>query len=183
MDNQEIEETQGTDEQDTGSTKSETVTEGKEGEETTPDKKNKSNFNSLYKKTKELEALNASKDKELADANAELKEWRELNPEEDGEFKANKNSEALELKVFWLENPDAKPHLEAIKETMKEYGITEAKAWKLVKIDLPEESKTTTEFSVWKNAVNTKDLSKVSADDALKLSPEKQREWRRINLK
>jgi hypothetical protein len=31
---------------------------------------------------------------------------------------------------------------------MKEYGVTEAKAWKLVKVDLPEESTTTTEFSI-----------------------------------
>tara|TARA_R110000851_G_scaffold96172_1_gene208679 strand:- start:14148 stop:14312 length:165 start_codon:yes stop_codon:yes gene_type:complete len=34
----------------------ETTEEGTEGEETTPNKKNKSNFNSLYKKTKELES-------------------------------------------------------------------------------------------------------------------------------
>ena len=52
----------------------------------------------------------------------------------------------------------------------------------IYKVDLPEESKTTTEFNIWKNKIGTKDLSKVSAEDALKLSPEKQREWRKINL-
>ena len=160
----------------------ETTEEGNEGGETTPNKKNKSNFNSLYKKTKELETALTWKDKELANALAELKEWQDLNPEEDQEIKTNKKSEGLELKVFWLENPDAKPHLEAIKETMQEYGCSEAKAWKLVKVDLPVESKTTTDFNVWKSNVSTKDLSKVSAEDALTLSTEKQREWRKVNL-
>ena len=100
MEDQEFEETQGTDESTTDSVNDETVGEGDNGEETTPNKKNKSNFNSLYKKTKELEALNATKDKELADALAELKEWQELNPEADAEIKTNKKSEGLELKVF-----------------------------------------------------------------------------------
>jgi hypothetical protein len=100
MGNQETEETQVIDESTVDSTESETTGEGNEGEETTPNKKNKSNFNNLYKKTKELESSLTAKDKELADALAEIKEWQDLNPEEEGEFKANKNATALELKVF-----------------------------------------------------------------------------------
>ena len=178
MENQEI-----LDELSNDSIEDETLEEGNEEEETTPNKnKNKSNFNNLYKKAKELESSLSERDRLLAEKEAELEEWRNLNPEVDREIKTNKNSEALALKVFWLENPEAKPHLKAIQEAMKDYSISEEKAWKLVKIDLPEESKTTTEFSIWKSTVNTKDLSKVSAEDALKLSPEKQREWRKINM-
>ena len=59
----------------------EIVETGEEEKETTPNKKNKSNFNSLYKKTKELEKLLESRDEELATKTAELREWEELNPE------------------------------------------------------------------------------------------------------
>lgn len=176
MENQEI------DELSNDSVEDETLENGEEGEEQTPDKKNKSNFKNLYKKTKELESTLSEKDKELAEAKAELEEWKKLNPELEEEKQNNKKSESMELKIFWLENPEAKPHLEEIRNTMKEYGVDYEKAWKLVKVDLPEESKTKTDFNIWKSNVNTKDLSKVSAKDALNLSPEKQREWRKINL-
>lgn len=148
MDNQEIEETQEIDESSTDSTNSETVEEGKKGEETTPNKKNKSNFNSLYKKAKELETSLTAKDKELADAKAELEEWRNLNPEQEEENQSNKQVDDLKLSINLLKTPDAEPHLEEIQNTMKEYGCDFKKAWKLVKVDLPEESKSTTEFSI-----------------------------------
>jgi len=182
--NQEIEETQEIDEYTDDSIVTDEISEEGEEEETTPNKKkNKSNFNSLYKKTKELETSLTDKEKELEAANAELEEWRNLNPDVEEERQENKKVSNLELSIFALKNPEAEPHLEAIKETMKEYSCNEAKAWKLVKVDLPEESKTTTDFNVWKGKISTKDLSKVSPEDALKLSPEKQREWRKINLK
>lgn len=170
------------DELSNDSVNDEILEEGEEGEETTPNKKNKSNFNSLYKKARDLEKSLTAKDEELANAKAELEEWRNLNPDADEEIKTKKNYQAQELRIFGLENPEAKPHLEDIQAVMKEYGINESKAWKLVKIDLPEESKTTTDFAIWKTAVNSKDLSKVSAEDALKLSPEKRREWRALHL-
>ena len=71
-----------------------------EEEETTPNKKNKSNFNSLYKKTKELESSLTNKDKELANALAELEEWRNLNPEVNEDIRKNKTTEAQELRIF-----------------------------------------------------------------------------------
>ena len=182
MEDQEFEETQWTDELSDDSTTSEISEEGN-GEETAPNKKNKSNFNNLYKKAKELENSLTAKDEELANAKAELEEWRNLNPEIEGENQKSKEVDSLKLSIELLKTPDAEPHLKEVQKTMKEYGCDFKKAWKLVKMDLPEESKTTTEFSIWKNAINTKDLSKVSATDALKLSPEKQREWRRLNLK
>lgn len=181
--NQEVEETQKIDESSTDSTNSETVEKGNEEEETTPNKKNKSNFNSLYKKAMKLETSLTARDKELADAKAELEEWRNLNPEQEEENQSNKEVDSLKLSIDLLKTPEAEPHLKEVQATMKEYGCNFNKAWKLVKVDLPEESKSTTEFNIWKNVINTKDLSKVSPEDALKLSPEKQREWRKINLK
>lgn len=173
---------QETDELSNDSVNDEILEEGNEEEETTPNKKNKSNFNSLYKKAKELESSLSEKDRLIAEKEAELEEWRKLNPSIEEWKQNNKKSENLELKIFWLENPDAKPYLEDIKNIMKEYNISSEKAWKLVKIDLPEESKSKTDFNIWKTTVFSKDLSKVSAEDALKLTPEKQREWRKINL-
>lgn len=172
------------DEQDFGSSEdTETEEQGEEGEETTPNKnKNKSNFNNLYKKTKELEKSLASKDEELADALAELEEWRNLNPEVQEEKKSKEELSKIEEKVFTLENPDTKPYLKEIRATMKEYNCDYQKAWKLVKIDLPEESKTKVDFNIWKTTVSNKDLSKVSAEEALNLPPDKQREWRKLHL-
>jgi len=158
------------------------ISEEGKGEVTTPNKKNKSNFNSLYKKAKELETSLTAKDEELASAKAELEEWRNLNPEIDGENKSSKEVDNLKLSIELLKTPEAEPHLKEIQNTMKEYKCDFKKAWKLVKVDLPEESKSTTEFNIWKNNNISKDLSKVSPEDALKLSPEKQREWRKVNL-
>jgi hypothetical protein len=96
MENQEI-----LDELSNDSIEDETLEEGNEEEETTPNKnKNKSNFNNLYKKAKELESSLSERDRLLAEKEAELEEWRNLNPEVDREIKTNKNSEALALKVF-----------------------------------------------------------------------------------
>lgn len=160
----------------------ETLEEGNEEEETTPGKKNKSNFSNLYKKAKELESSLSEKDRLLAEKEEELEALRNSDPDAVEEIKKGKEVDDLRFSIFTLENPDAKPHLDAIKAIMKEYGIDNTKAWKLVKMDLPEESRTKTDFSIWKTSFSTKDLSKVSPEDALKLSPEKQREWRAINL-
>ena len=161
----------------------EIVETGEEEKETTPNKKNKSNFNSLYKKTKELEKLLESRDEELATKTAELREWEELNPELEEDNKSNKEVDNLKISIFTIKNPDSEPHLKEIKKVMKEYNIDISKAWKLVKIDLPEESKTTTDFDIWKNNVSKKDLKKVTPEEALKLPSDKQREWRKIHLK
>lgn len=162
----------------------ETEEEGNEEEETTPNKnKNKSNFNNLYRKTKELENSLSAKDEELANALAELEEWRNLNPEIEENKKSNKEVDDLKLTVFTIKNPESEPYKKEILNTMREYWITDFnKAWKLVKVDLPEESKTKTDFSIWKTSISTKDLSKVSAEEALNLPLDKQREWRKIHL-
>lgn len=178
-----MEKNQEIDELANDSVKDEILENGVKEDKITLNKKNKSNFNSLYKKTKELESSLSEKEKLIAEKDKELEEWRNFNPEIVDEKKSKNNSKIMELKIFWLENPEAKPHLEVIKETMEEYGVDYNKAWKLVKVDLPEESITKKDFDFSKSNIKMKDLSKISPSDALKLSPEKQREWRKINLK
>jgi hypothetical protein len=150
-------------------------------EEPTSSKKSNSNFKALYKAKKELETQLSDKDQKLADALAELEEWRNLNPEYSEDLKSNKKVSTLEQDIFVLKNPDAEPHIKAIKETMDEYNCDFKKAWKLVKVDLPEESKTTKEFSL-NNKVNLKkDLSKITPEEAMELPKDKRREWRKVH--
>lgn len=185
MDNQEIEETQEIDELDTDSiVEDEIVDNGEEEKKTAPDKKkNKSNFNNLYKKTKELEKLLESKEEELASKTASLKEWEDLNPEIKEDKKNNEEVDNLKVSIFTIKNPESEPHLTEIQKVMKDYNIDIDKAWKLVKIDLPEESKTKTDFDIWKNNISKKDLKNVTPEEALKLPKDKQREWRKLHLK
>lgn len=154
--------------------------ENGEGLDNKPNK-NKSNFKELYKKTKEQEKALLEKEERLASLEAELNEWRNLNPELADNLKANKEISDINEKIFVLENAEAKPHLKEIKQTMKEFNVWYEKAWKLVKVDLPEESITKNDFSIWKTNVNKKDLSKVTPEEALELPKEKRREWRKIH--
>tara|TARA_R110000868_G_scaffold130901_1_gene340820 strand:+ start:4682 stop:4972 length:291 start_codon:yes stop_codon:yes gene_type:complete len=95
--------------------------------------------------------LNSSKDEELANLKASLKEWEELNPEIEDEKKSNREVDSLKVSIFTLKNPESEPHLKEIQSVMREYNIDISKAWKLVKVDLPEESTTTTDFNISKN--------------------------------
>lgn len=154
--------------------------ENGEGLDNKPNK-NKSNFKELHKKTKVQEKALLEKEERLASLEAELTEWRNLNPELADILKANKEISDINEKIFVLENAEAKPHLKEIKQTMKEFNVWYEKAWKLVKVDLPEESITKKDFSIWKTNVNKKDLSKVTPEEALELPKEKRREWRKIH--
>lgn len=156
--------------------------ESGEEENKTSAKKNNSNFKALYKSNKEKETLLAERESELEEAREELKQWRELNPDTVEDLNSKKDIDSMKEEIFTTKNPDAEPHLKEIRKTMLDYNMDLKTAWKFVKMDMPEESKSNSEFNIWKNAISTKDLSKVSPEDALNLSPEKQREWRKINL-
>lgn len=136
------------DELSNDSVNDEILEEGNEEEETTPGKKNKSNFNNLYKKAKELESSLTEKDRLLAEQSEELEALRNSDPDAVEEMKKGKEVDDLKLSLFTLKNPDAEPHMQAIKDTMKEYGISDTKAWKLVKMDLPTESKSKNDFNI-----------------------------------
>lgn len=158
-----------------------------ENEKTTPDKnKNTSNFKALYKAKKELESELASKDDELARTKAELEEWRKLNPEISENFKEKKDLSSMQEELFYVKNPDAENYAKQIQKTIKEYNLPNnkdwyKKAWNLVKSEIPEESKTKTDFNIWKKSIIKKDLKDVTPEEALELPKEKKSEWRKIH--
>ena len=74
------------------------------------EKKNKSNWKKVSEQAKKAKILEA----ELAKAQAELEAWRSENPDIIKEAIAPNSTEKLEKKLFLIENPDAKEHLERI---------------------------------------------------------------------
>lgn len=145
--------------------------------------KNESNFKKLYKSNKEKEKALAEKEALIAEQARELQEWRELNPDYVAEKSSNKSIESMEIKVFGLENPEAKQHLDEVKATAKTYWLPLEKAWKLVKADLPTPSESTSDFDL-KSSPNKvkKSMKDVTAEEALKLTSAQQAEWRKIHL-
>ena len=185
MNNQEIEETQDIDELVTDSANSEIET-NESGEddnnEASTKKSNNSNFKALYKSNKEKEALLAQREQELSEAQEELQQWRELNPDTVEDLSSKKDIDSMKEEIFTTKTPEAEPHLKEIRETMKEYSMDLKTAWKFVKMDLPEESKTKTDFNVSKTkAPKETDLTKISPEDALNLSKEDRAKWRAAN--
>ena len=145
--------------------------------------KNESNFKKLYKSNKEKEKALAEALAEKAELARELKEWRELNPDIAWEKSSSKSNEALELKVFGLENPEAKEHLSKVKEASNLYWLPFEKAWTLVKAELPKPSESTSDFDLRSSPNKVKKSMKdVTAEEALKLSPAQQSEWRKMHL-
>jgi hypothetical protein len=55
------------------------------------------------------------------------------------------------------------------------------KAWKFVKMDLPTESESRTDFDIKQREVSSKNLKDISPDEALNLPKDKKREWRKLN--
>ena len=155
---------------------------GEEENNETSAKKNNSNFKALYKSNKEKEQLLAERESELEQARAELEEWRNLNPDTVQDLDSIKRIEKMETDNFKRDNPGAEPHLKLIRETMLLHSMDMEKAWKFVKIDIPEESRTKTDFSIWKNKPATKtDLSTVEFKDIWNLTKEQRSEWRKLN--
>jgi len=172
------------DEQDISSNDGEE--QGENGEETTPNKKNKSNFKALYNKTRELEKELASRDENIATMEAELEEWRNLNPDLSDDLKWQKDFAKMQEEIFYVKNPDAENYAKEINKTIKEYNLPNdkvwlTKAWKLVKSEIPEESITKTDFKIWKSNISNKNLKDVTPEEALELSKEKKSEWRKLN--
>ena len=150
--------------------------------DTSAKKSNQSNFKALYKSNKEKEALLAQKEQELKEAREELEQWRELNPETVEDLKANNDISSVKEEIFVLKNKEAEPHIAKIREAQTKYNMDIDTAWKFVKMDIPQESKSSQDFSVGKTAVtkNT-DFTKISPEDALELSKEDQSKWRKAN--
>lgn len=149
------------------------------GEETwTPDSsKNKSNWKEMSKALKtEREAR--------AKAEAELSEWRSLNPDVNpSDYKKESNDYASKEDVFLIKYPDAESHMDKIKE-FTDKGFSLQDAWKYVKPTIPVESQTEKDFDI-KSKWTTKklDYSKISVDEiySWEYSDTQKREWRKVN--
>jgi hypothetical protein len=105
--------------------------------------------------------------------------------------KETKWTDRSELALFIAINPEAREHLEAIKEFAEEFNLkldseeSLTKAWKRVKPTIPAESKTEKDFDIKSKWTQKKtDLSKVSMEeiysDAYTL--EQRKEWRKIHM-
>lgn len=157
------------------------------GEDTTSEHKNKSNWKKMAEKLKATEKALANKDRELE----EVKTWANSLYEDEAQKPFTKK-EAIQEKVsnetlddvvtFYQKYPEALELKDEILATMKEFWCDRNKAWKYVKSDIPETSKTKKDFNLWtKTPPVKKQLKDLDAEEALKLSKAEQSEWRKLN--
>lgn len=173
------------DEQDLGGS----VWEDETGEESAQDENNeswanksKSNFKALYKSNKEKERLLAQKDEELANALQELQQWRELNADTAKDLDKSKDVDSIKEEIFTLKNPEAEPFLKQIREAMNAHNMDYAKAWKFVKMDIPQESVTKKDFNIWNQAPKKAiDLKNLKFEETWDLTKEQRSEWRKLH--
>lgn len=150
------------------------------GEETwTPDRtsKNKSNW-------KEMSQALKSEREARAKAEAELDEWRNLNPDVNpSDYKKESNEYASKEDVFLIKYPEAEKHMDKLKE-FTDKGFSLKDAWKYVQPTIPVESQTEKDFDI-KSKWTTKkvDYSRLSADEiySWEYSDAQKREWRKVN--
>lgn len=160
------------------------------------ERKNTSNWKKMSEALKTERAENAKSRQEVAELKAELKKTQEWANDlyENAEEKPFTKKEAavaqqvdesaskLEEKIFLLENKDAKEHIEDIRAARGKFKMDFDDAWTYVKAKLPAESKSSRDFEISKRKAEIpKDLKKVSAEDALKLPRDVQKQWRKAN--
>lgn len=151
--------------------------------------KNKSNFKALYKSKKDTERLLTLEQEEktriLAEKEAletEVNQWRELNAWVANEIDKSKDLDSIKEDMFILKNPEAETHLKEVRDAMKKYSMSYNEAWKFVKIDIPAESISKTDFNIWKGAVKKNiDYSKVLIQDTWEYTVEQRSAWRKAN--
>ena len=139
--------------------------------------KNKSNWKEMSK------ALKAEREAR-AKAEAELNEWRSLNPDVDLSDYKKENTDDLRTELFLIKNPDAEKHMDKLKEfTDKWFSLKDA--WKYVQPTIPKESQTEKDFDI-KSKWTTKklDYSKITMKEIYSDSYtlEQRKEWRKINM-
>lgn len=159
---------------------SEETLDDKTGEENgTPDNtsKNKSNWKAM------TDSLKAEREAR-AKAEAELAEWRSLNPEIDpSNYKKDTDETDVRTELFLIKNPDAEEHMDKLEKfTSKWFSLKEA--WEYVKPTIPKESQTEKDFDI-KSKWTTKkvDLSKVSFEEIYsgEYSGEQKAQWRSLH--
>ncbi len=139
--------------------------------------KNKSNWKEMSK------ALKAEREAR-AKAEAELDEWRNLNPDVNLSDYKKENTDDLRTELFLIKNPDAEKHMEKLKE-FTDKGFSLKDAWKYVQPTIPVESRTEKDFDI-KSKWTTKkvDYSKVTMEEIYSdsYSLEQRKEWRKVNM-
>lgn len=167
------------------------------GDDTNPEQKNKSNWKNLSKKAKDLEKKLELKDKENLSLKSELEQVKEWANSlywdwEEKPFTKKEAKEALQditsrespesVFIFYQKNPEAIEHSDEILDTMKEYKVDRDKAWKIVKVDIPVESKSKNDFNLSsKTPKLPKDLTKVRIEDTKDMTPQQRADWRKAN--
>lgn len=153
----------------------------------TPDKNsNKSNFKKLSDSLKAERAEKARIAQEKAELEEELNAWRSENPDI-VKSQLSKKSDGIDkwdLALFLVQNPEAKNHLDEVKEYMADMKNPDLeRAWKYVKPTIPVESQTEKDFDI-KSKWTTKktDLSKLSFEEVYSwdYTAEQKREWRSL---
>lgn len=156
-------------------------------------KKNSSNWKKMTEAKKQLaRELQVEREEkvQLQSELQKLKEWANSLYEDESQKPFTKKeeqllddkAEKLEQKIFLIENKEAKEHIDEIQSARKKYNMDFDEAWTFIKAKLPTESKSKKDFDTsTKSTKLPKDLSKVSAEDALNLPKEEQRKWRKLN--
>jgi len=160
-------------------------TESETGEDTTPEKKNKSNFKKLSEAKKAAEIENKKLKEELLEVkeviNSFYEEWQEK-PFKEKEVVAEENKiDKLEQRIFLNENPEAKEHLDNLNDIKSKYNMDNDDAWTFLKAKLPPESVSKKDISLKQSTPKVKkDLSKVTFEETWDLTPEERAEWRKL---
>lgn len=102
--------------------------------------KNKSNWKEMSK------ALKAEREAR-AKAEAELDEWRNLNPDVDLSNYRKESTDDVRTELFLIKNPDAEKHMDKLKE-FTDKGFSLKDAWKYVQPTIPVESRTEKDFDI-----------------------------------
>jgi len=135
---------------------------------------NQHNWKKLYKKAKTLE-------REKKELEEKLKEL-EANKEDKKVLETADTDTKLELRIFWIENPEAKAHLSKILETATNHNMDLETAWNFLKATMPKESQSYDDFSTkGKKNISNIDYKSISIDDSLKLNAEERKLWRKAN--
>lgn len=160
---------------------------------TSDERKNTSNWKKMTEAKKQLaRELQAEREEKaiLTEELQKLKEWANSLYEDETQKPFTKKEEVvvenatskLEQKIFLLENKDAKEHIDEINAVKAKFGMDFDEAWTFVQAKLPPESKSKKDFDTSTKATKLpKDLTKVSAEDALTLPKEEQARWRKAN--
>lgn len=161
------------------------------GENTNPERKNKSNWKNLSNTLKEERKARQEAELRAKELEEENNAWRSENPDIVKETLSKKDSKSIdkwELALFIAINPEAKEYLDDIKEFASEFNFkldneeSLAKAWKFVKWNIPAESKSKTDFNLSnKTPKLPKDLTKVKLEDTGDMTPQQRAEWRKAN--